>query len=465
MDLDIGELKDDAARGDSIAKETLKQYQLELKGQGRERRATDTAGREAAKLSLDIERAERGTPESTLSWDEKAPHPRANPQMDVNADLMPEARIYSGDPVKANTLEKMNRNIDSLQKRLKAPGAGILHKGQDTLNKMIRQRDGLAQEIEIAQTRQFPSTEALQAEQAVERGAKVVPRDESRKHVRGPDGRRNVLVEGTPQQRSTAPPRSPIAEPRTRPHVGPQRGSVTIPAPDLTVEPRTAVEVDRAKFIPKQTPQWEQSLTQTKPLTSPAIGANYGANLWEAAKRGVKNIIRKPGGKAKTTAGIVGGLGVGTAMFAAPDIASAYVDAAGDSRDRIKALGEQSVESGIEVGGGLALFTGAVKGAQWLAPKVLKAPLGVAAHLGGSAVVGHVAGTAAGGVYNRVKRVSDKNKRDAAYAQEKYGTVEAATRTRKGLKADGTPMTLDDTEEIARRWEREQAKLKKQRSK
>jgi hypothetical protein len=385
--------------------------------------------------------------------------------MNVNADLMPEARIYSGDPVKANTLEKMNKNIDALQKRLKAPGAGVLHKGQETLDKMIRQRDGLAQEVEIAKTRQFPSTEASIAEQAVERGAKVVPRDESRKHVRGPDGRRNVLVEGTPQQRKTAAPKSPIAEPRTRPHVGPQRGSVTIPAPDLTVEPRTAVDVDRAKFIPKQEPQWEKSLTQTKPLTSPAIGASYGENLWAAAKRGVKNIISKPGSKTKTTAGLIGGFGVGTALFAAPDIASAYVDTAGDNRDRIRALGEQSVESGIEVGGGLALFTGAIKGAQWLAPKVLKAPIGVAAHLGGAAVVGHVAGTAAGGIYNRVKRIREKNVRDTAHAQEKYGTVEAATRTRKGLKADGKPMTLDDTEELAKRWEREQSKLKKKRSK
>jgi hypothetical protein len=121
LDLDVGELKDDAARGNPIAKETLRQYQLELKGRGRERRATDTAPREAAKLALDIERAEAGSAaaESTSVWDPKAKHPRANPQMNVEADLMPDVKVYSGDPIKANTLERMNTRISDFEKRLK----------------------------------------------------------------------------------------------------------------------------------------------------------------------------------------------------------------------------------------------------------------------------------------------------------------------------------------------------------
>jgi len=138
------------------------------------------------------------------------------------------------------------------------------------------------------------------------------------------------------------------------------------------------------------------------------------------------------------------------------------MDAPGGDKEKVKALGEQALESGMEVGVGLGLFTTGVKAAQMVLPSIAPA-IGAAAHLGGAAIVGGVAGAAAGDIRNRYKRAQDKKARDIAHAKEKYGTVEAATRTRKGLKADGTPMTLDDTEEIARRWEREAAKLKKRR--
>jgi hypothetical protein len=460
MDLDVGELQDRAVRGDPNARETLKQHRAEKKSGDLMRRGSDVAIQERARLGLDIERAEAGVgaPESTSVWDPKAKHPKMT-TMDVNADLMPEVKVYGGDPIKANTLENMNKNIENLQKRLNAPGAPELHKGQDTLNKLIRQRDGLAQEIKITNTRQFPTLEGVRTEQAVKPGAKVVPRTEARKHVRGPTGERNVPVPGTPEQRRTAPARGPVADPRTRPHVGPQRGSVTIPAPDLSVG--EVLERERPLDWVKENPNmWDDSLRRVghtqPPLTSPAIGSNIGENIWKAVQR-----VGKAALKPKNLARGVAGLGIGTAMFAVPEVASAYTDASGSTRDRIKAAGGQSLESGIEIGAGMALFTGGLVAAQKVAPALLKPLVGATGHVAGAAAVGYVAGSAAGGIYNRLKTVRDKNKRDTAHAQEKYGTVEAATRTRKGLNAQGKPMTLDDTEELAKRWERELAKRKK----
>jgi hypothetical protein len=443
LDLDVGELKDSAARGDPIAVETLEQYRKELKGRDQMRRGTEPAVLEQTRLDLDVERIERGTPESTSVWDPKAKHRVPTAQMDVNADLMPEARVYDGDPIKRQSLETMDKNIENLRKRINAPGAPVLHKGEETLAKLIRRRNGLSQEIETAKTRQFPTMGAERAEGAQVPGEKVIPRTEARKHLRGESGVRDVLVEGKPQDRATAPPRGPIKEPRTRPHVGPERGTATRPAPDLTV--KTPAKVSKPVVSPPL-------------LTSPSIGSNLGANIWDTVKKGVKR-----GFKPKNIARGASGFAAVTALFAAPEIASAYVDASGTQRDRIKAAGGESLESGIAVGTGMALFTGGLLAAKKAAPQVLKPLVGAAGHAAGSAAIGWAAGTAAGDVYNRVKRVSDKNKRDAAFAQEKYGTVEAATRTRKHLKADGKPMTLDDTEEIAKRWEREQAKLNKRR--
>jgi hypothetical protein len=361
--------------------------------------------------------------------------------MDVNADLMPEAKVYSGDPIKQQSLTQMDKSIENLRKRITAPGAPKLHKGEETLAKLVRRRNGLANEIETAKTRQFPTPEAVGAEGRQVPGEKVIPRDERRKHVRGESGRRDVPVEGKPQQRATGTPRGPIKEPRTRPHVGPERGTTTRPAPDLTVR--------KPAGAPKPL---------TPPLTSPAIGSNLGANIWDTVKKGVKR-----GFSAKNVARGGAGFAAVTAMFAAPKVAEAYVDASGDQRARIKAAGGESLEEGIAVATGMGLFTGTLLAAKKAAPHVLKPLVGAAGHAAGSAAIGWAAGTAAANVATRVRRVSDKNKRDAEHAQAKYGTVEAATRTRKHLTAEGKPLTLDDTEEIAARWEREQKKLNKRR--
>jgi hypothetical protein len=461
---EVFELKDSAERGDPIAKETLKQYRAELKGVQRERRAADTAPREAAARINELEHKIEGTgkTKTTSVWDPKAEVRIPATQMNVNADLMPEVDVYSGDPVVANTAERMDKRIADLTKRKINSPPATAEVIEKTLVKLRRQREGLPPVANrVPNTRQFPTAASEQIEGAQVPGEKVIPRSERRKHVRGLTGERNVPVTGEPQQRKQATPRGPITEPRTRPHVGPQRGSVTIPAPDLSVGER--VERARPSHWDAENPNmWKESLTRggyTPPtVTNPAVGAHVGENIWS---RMSKAAVRGATGRGAKKAGAIGlGLGVGTAAFMVPDVASAWVDAPGGTTERIKALGEQSLESGIEVGASLAVFSGLVKGAQAAAP-VLAPAIGAAAHLGGSAIIGGIAGTAAGGIYNRVKAVRDKNRRDAAFAKEKYGTVEAATRTRKGLKADGTPMTLNDTEEIARRWEREAAKLKR----
>jgi hypothetical protein len=483
LDLDVGELKDSAARGDPIAVETLEQYRREVEGRNKMRRAPEVAAQTAAKLGVDIERAERGTPESTSVWDEKAQHRVPAQQMDVNADLMPEAKVYSGDPIKQQSLEQMDKSIENLRKRINAPGAPVLHKGEETLAKLIRRRNGLATEIETAKTRQFPTIGDYEAEGNKAPGEKVIPRTERRKHVRGPEGRRNEQMnesrrttgaerrglEGefaveTPverrvadtevsagdQRKAPAQARRPAGQEQRRsqrrgegrqrgPHTGPERGSVTRPAPDLTI--KTPVGV------PKPV---------TPPLTSPSIGAN----LWETVKRGVvkgfkpKNIVKGGAGFAAVTA-----------MFAAPKVAEAYVDASGDQRARIKAAGGESLEEGIAVGVGMGLFSGGLHLAQKAVPGALaKAGVGLAGAATGSAAIGWAAGTAAGNVYSRVRRVSEKNKRDAEFAQAKYGTPELARRTRLGLDPKtGKPPTLDDAEEIMKRWEREEKKLNKRR--
>jgi hypothetical protein len=486
MDLDLGELKDGAARGDSAAVETLEQYRRELQGKQKERRATDTMDREKARTELDIERMERGTPESSSVWDPKAEHRVPAAQMDVNADLMPEAKVYSGDPIKQQSLETMDKNIENLRKRINAPGAGQLHKGPELLAKMIRRRNGLAQEIETAKTRQFPTTEAVRTEGARVPGEKVIPRTERRKHVRGPEGRRNQqmnesrrttgaerrglegeFVVETPVERRVADTKVSAGEQRKAPaqarrpegqdprrsqrrgegrqrgpHTGPERSSVTRPAPDLTVR------------TPAGAPK-----PLTPPLTSPAIGSNLGANIWDTVKKGVKR-----GFSAKNVARGGAGFAAVTAMFAAPKVAEAYVDASGDQRARIKAAGGESLEEGIAVATGMGLFTGTLLAAKKAAPHVLKPLVGAAGHAAGSAAIGWAAGTAAGNVATRVRRVSDKNKRDAAHAQAKYGTPELARRTRLGLNPKtGKPPTLDDAEEIMKRWEREEKKLNKRR--
>ena len=469
LDLDAGELKDAAMRGDPIAKETLKQYRLELQGVQKERRASDTAPRESARLQLDIERAEQGVgqTESTSTWDPKAERRVLTPQMNVEADLMPDVKVYSGDPIKANTLERMNKRISDFEKRLKND-PNVVYKAEETLEKLKRQRDGLTQEVaRDAQTRQFPKAGSAQAEGARVPGEKVIPRTEARGHVRGETIRRDVQKaperraspKGTPdaaegkQERRTQPR-------RTRPHVGPKRGKTVRPAPDLTVGER--IVRDRPVGWVAEDPNiWQRSLEQagkSKALTGPSIGSNVGANISEAFKR-LSGAVVRGAKKPKVVGGLVAGLGAGTALFAAPEVATAYMDASGAQRERIKAAGGQALESGIEVGASLGLFTAGVAGLKKVAPKALKPVVGGLARLGGSAVVGWTAGAFAGDIYNRVKSVSEKNKREAEYTKEKYGTIEAATRTRKGLRADGTRITLDDTEEIARRWEREQAKL------
>jgi hypothetical protein len=194
-------------------------------------------------------------------------------------------------------------------------------------------------------------------------------------------------------------------------------------------------------------------------LTSPSIGAN----LWASAKRGVTNALTGKGFKKSGVKGIVGGLGVGTLGFIAPDVAQAYMDAPVKDHGKAKATANQALESGFEVGTGLALFTGAVKSAQWLVPAAAPA-IGVAASVAGTAIVGGIAGSAAADVRTRVRRVREKNKRDAAQAQAKYGTPELARRTRLGLDPKtGKPPTLDDAGAIMDRWEREEKKLNKRR--
>jgi hypothetical protein len=470
---DVGELKDFATRGDPVAKETLRQYRAALKGIGRERRASDTAPRESARLQLDIERAEQGIgqTESTSVWDPKAQRRVLTPQMNVEADLMPDVRIYSGDPIKANTLERMNKRISDFEKRLKKD-PNVVYKAEETLEKLKRQRDGLTQDVaREAQARQFPTIESERAEGARVPGEKVAPRTEARGHVRGETIRRDVQKaperraspKGTPDAAEGKQERRPTPR-RTRPHVGPERGRTVRPAPDLTLGEKVVHERP-VGWVAEDPNIWQRSLEQAgkpKPLTSPAIGSNVGANISEAFKK-LGGAVARGAKKPKVVGGLVAGLGAGTALFAAPEIASAYMDASGAQRERIKAAGEQALESGIEVGASLGLFTAGVAGLTKVAPKVLKPVVSGLARFGGSAVVGWTAGAFAGDIYNRVKSVSEKTKREAAYTKEKYGTIEAATRTRKGLRPDGTRITLDDTEEIARRWEREQAKLNKRR--
>ncbi|KKN92405.1 hypothetical protein LCGC14_0208960 [marine sediment metagenome] len=466
---DVGELKDHAVRGDPVAKETLRQYRAALKGAGRERRASDTAPRESARLQLDIERAEQGIgqTESTSTWDPKAQRRVLTPQMNVEADLMPDVRIYSGDPIKANTLERMNKRISDFEKRLKKD-PNVVYKAEETLEKLKRQRDGLTQEVaRELHTRQFPKAGSERIEGARVPGEKVIPRTEARGHVRGETIRRDVQKaperraspKGTPdaaegkQERRTQPR-------RTRLHVGPERGRTVRPAPDLKVGERIVRERP-VGWVAEDPNIWQRSLEQAgkpKALTSPSIGSNVGANISEAFKR-LSGAVVRGAKKPKVVGGLVAGLGAGTALFAAPEVATAYMDASGVQRERIKAAGGQALESGIEVGTSLGLFTAGVAGLRKVAPKAIKPVVSGLARFGGSAVVGWTAGAFAGDIYNRVKSVSEKNKRETEYTKEKYGTIEAAARTRKGLRADGTRITLDDTEEIARRWEREQAKL------
>jgi hypothetical protein len=473
LDLDLGELKDGAARGDANAKETLRQYRLELKGIQKERRATDTAPRESARLQLDIERAEQGIgiTESTSTWDPKAQRRVLTPQMNVEADLMPDVRVYSGDPIKANTLERMNKRISDFEKRLKND-PNVVYQAEETLEKLKRQRDGLTQEVaREAQTRQFPKAASERAEGARVPGEKVIPRTEARGHVRGETSRRDVQKAperrasptGTPDAAEGKQERRPTPR-RTRPHIGPERGRTVRPAPDLKIGEKIARDRP-VGWIAEDPNIWKRSLERAgrpRPLTSPSIGSNVGANISEAFKK-LSGAVMRGAKKPKVVGGLVAGLGAGTALFAAPEIASAYMDASGAQRERIKAAGGQALESGIEVGASLGLFTAGVAGLRKAAPKVLKPAVGGLARIGGSLAVGWTAGAFAGDIYSRVKSVSEKTKREAAYNKAKYGTIEAATRTRKGLKADGTRMTLDDTEEIARRWEREQAKLKASR--
>jgi hypothetical protein len=176
-------------------------------------------------------------------------------------------------------------------------------------------------------------------------------------------------------------------------------------------------------------------------------------------KKGVKR-----GFSAKNVARGGAGFAAVTAMFAAPKVAEAYVDASGDQRARIKAAGGESLEEGIAVATGMGLFTGGLLAAKKAAPHVLKPLVGAAGHAAGSAAIGWAAGTAAGNVYTRVRRVQEKKTRDAAHAQAKYGTPELARRTRLGLDPKtGKPPTLDDAEEIMKRWEREEKKLNKRR--
>ena len=503
----VGELKDYAVRGDPIAKETLKQYRAELKGIGLERRAADTVPRELARLELDIERAERGTPESRSVWDPKAEHPVPRPQMDVNADLMPKVDVYSGDPVVANTAARMDKRIADLTKRAMNSPPAVAQTIENTLVKLRRQREGLPPVANrVPNTRQFPTAESEKIEGARKPGETRIPDVERRAHMRDPatsalrrdtqkvESRRTTgaerrgleseFVVKTPVERRAAgatiasgeardapaqAPRPSLQDPRRAQRRGEGRqratheqrtGAVTRPAPDLSVGER--VEYQRpASWTAENPNMWADSLKRAghtpAPLTGPAIGANVGSNIWESAKKGVKR-----GFKPKNIVRGASGLAAVTALFASPEIASAYVDASGDQKDRIDAAGGQALESGFAIGTGMALFTGGLMAAKKAVPgAIAKGVVGAAGHAAGSAIVGWTAGTAAGNIYSRVKRVSEKKARDTAYAKEKYGTVEAATRTRKGLKADGTPMTLDDTEEIARRWEREAAKLKR----
>ncbi len=435
-DLNVGELKDSAARGDTLAKDTLDQLRSQIRGEKKERRAGDTAPREAAtrinQLTHEIEGT--GKVESTSTWDPKANRRIPNPQMDVEADLMPKVKVYSGDPIRANTIEKMDKRISDLEKRLAAPGAGKLHKGQETLEKLKRQRAGIAQDTNLPGARQFPRIESERAEGNVVPGEKRIPDVERRTFVRGEADRRDVPKRprrasstGTPDAAEGKQARRPAARRTGSPDL--RTGTTTRPAPYLPT--------------PKAAPRVQA------PLTGPGIGSHVG----EGVSKAFKAAIKSP--KLRGGVGLGLGLGVGTAMFAIPDVASAFMDSPGDQRERVKATGEQALESGFQIGAGLALFSGIVAGVRKVAPKVLKPAVGGAAGIGGAAVAGYHAGAFAGDIYNRVKRVSDKNKREAEYNKLRYGSIEAATRTRKGLKADGKPMTLDDTEEIARRWERE----------
>lgn len=187
------------------------------------------------------------------------------------------------------------------------------------------------------------------------------------------------------------------------------------------------------------------------PLTSPGIG---GSTKTKPAKPytgegGVK--VRKSISSKLVKGGI--GLGVGALAFTIPEVASAYMDAPGAQKTKIKKAGGVALEAGVKTAASIGAFSAALHGATKLLPKAAGA-IRIAGAATGAAAAGHLAGTFAGDIYSRVRREQRKKVRDIAYAKEKYGTVEAATRTRKGQTADGKQLTLSDADKIMSQWEK-----------